>query len=91
MIGLKSDLIGTWKFTVNSDAFTVDPYKMDSVCTHKLPNLSQLVRKGEDLEFGDDISTGVVTIEFKESNTAFIYGSKKEGKPIEGNWTMINN
>ncbi len=74
MIGLKSDLLGTWKFTVNSEAFTVDPYKMDTVCTHKVPNLSQLVRKGEDLEFSEEISTGVITVEFKEPNVAFIYG-----------------
>jgi hypothetical protein len=79
---LKSDLIGTWKFTVNSEAFAVDPYKMDTVCTHKVPNLVQLVRKGEDLEFNEDIPSGVITIEFKEPNLALIYGSKKEGKPI---------
>ncbi len=64
---------------------------MDTVCTHKVPNIVQLVRKGEDMEFGGGIATQDIVIEIKEPNLALVYRSKKEGIPFSGNWTMLNN
>ena len=73
-------MLGSWKFTVTQDAFKVDPYKVNTVCTHRVPNLTQLVRKGEDFQFGqeNEVLTRILKVEVKEPNLAYVYENQKE-------------
>ena len=67
-------------FTVTKNAFKVDPYKVNTVCTHHVPNLTQLVRKGEDFQFGqeNEVLTRILKVEVKEPNLAYVYENQKE-------------
>lgn len=46
VIGMKTEVIGEWRFTVATDFFNVDLGEFDSVCTHLAPNRLQLLPEG---------------------------------------------
>jgi hypothetical protein len=55
MIGLKSEVIGTWEFTLTRDPFTVDLSEVEAVCSHLLPNRIQIVLPGTKFYLGNEL------------------------------------
>lgn len=83
-LGVKSGIVGSWVFRVHNEHFNVDLFKMNEICSHRLPNKYvvlfadfcrlQLLTEGE--EFNFDKYTDYY-VELEEPNLARLYKHPK--------------
>ena len=70
-LGLKTQVIGTWEFTKNTESVSASLFDLKTVCTHELPNRVQVIPNGHQFELvGGTLESHL--IELDVDNKAYV-------------------